>query len=193
MIRYAGIDPATQHWLVGAASVHRYRPGNGATLLPLQDRPGQQGRSRTRTRCDGRQFSAETLASPPERPSANSSSSGSQSPQPDDRQRRFAKPIRCSTVNFTRTSTLYSSPTSPRRTSTPCTRAFLDRGGISGQPLKAGTVQRVHVVLRAALAQPTLRNGKAMGSATVVADSNQTKLCAYLFGDSARWSGPQRD
>jgi integrase len=30
---------------------------------------------------------------------------------------------------------------------------LLDRGGISGQPLKAGTVQRVHVVLRSALAQ----------------------------------------
>lgn len=32
---------------------------------------------------------------------------------------------------------------------------LLARGGISGQPLKAGTVQRVHVVLRAALAQAT--------------------------------------
>ena len=30
---------------------------------------------------------------------------------------------------------------------------LLERGGVSGQPLKAGTVQRVHVVLRAALAQ----------------------------------------
>jgi divalent metal cation (Fe/Co/Zn/Cd) transporter len=30
------------------------------------------------------------------------------------------------------------------------------------------------------LAKAKRRNGKAMGSATVVADSNQTKLCAYL-------------
>ena len=30
------------------------------------------------------------------------------------------------------------------------------------------------------LARAKRRNGNAMGSATVVADSNQTKLCAYL-------------
>ena len=36
------------------------------------------------------------------------------------------------------------------------------------------------LVVMPMLARAKLRNGNAMGSATVVADSNQTKLCAYL-------------
>ncbi len=87
------------------------------------------------------------------RPSASCSRRGSRSPKLAGRPQRSGRPDRCSTAT-----SIYILDTSPsgrsRRTSSTRPYATLRRGGgVKGQPLSPGTLARVHVVLRSALAQ----------------------------------------